>query len=332
MRFLPLTIIHFLAAPALLTAHATYANDASVSGTPSGGLKFEKTDLVKMESEYLEISHKKITVKYRFKNISDKNVDMTIGFPLPDVRVAMYCSEHRHAVPHDQDFVVRVNGKDVLYDTAIRVYKYKNKSGDVDITREFLETTQDPFDNKIGNEENKQKLDTLGVVIHGDDMGCDGTGNWVVQKTYYWKQSFPPGETVKIEHAYSPWNYWYNEVTAGLWQAACMDATFKRAVVNMLNKADPGNNYTWESVYNFGAGSNVLEEGGVEYILKTGANWAGSIGDFTIKINKDEALVSFCQIPGITTHRVGDSFIGSAHNYIPTKDLFIYYVGKSIDY
>ncbi len=61
-----------------------FAND-TMSTLGAGGLVFLTTEDVKMASEDLYVSPEQVRVKYEFTNISDKDVEALVAFPLPDI-------------------------------------------------------------------------------------------------------------------------------------------------------------------------------------------------------------------------------------------------------
>ncbi len=62
-------------------------------------------------------------------------------------------------------------------------------------------------------------------------------------------------------------------------------------------------------------------------MLSTGANWAGPIGDFTLKLEKGgAALLSTCPVAGLTLKREGSAFVARAKDFTPKADLNIIFV------
>jgi hypothetical protein len=80
-----------------------------------------------------------------------------------------------------------------------------------------------------------------------------------------------------------------------------------------------------------GASAGLYFENRIQYILRTGANWAGPISDFTLQIDKGSAdnLVSFCaegvKKTGPTTFEV------KATDFWPERDLDILFIVKSAE-
>ncbi len=336
-------------------ASASRANDSSVSASPSGGLIFEKSDSVKMKSEYLYISLDRIVVKYVFKNTSKSDVKTKVGFPLPTIDPVE--AEFSFREPHDAEFRVKVNGKSISSDIDIRVLRRNHKAfdsaghirrKDIDITTAFNELGLDPFDDNIGQGKVTEKLKSLGVICNDPDDNHE-FGCWSTKKTYFWDQIFPAGKEVKIEHMYIPWPGSYNEVTAinprqSIFIDECMDESFIRAYSKLsgfpLSEYDIGiDEYSGRRAYILKKNADdslfkkvrgwppQFSQANIEYILTTGANWSGPIGNFTLEINKgDAALISFCPIPGVRMVRSGHSFVGKARDFIPKSDLSIYLI------
>ena len=275
---------------------------------------FAKNNAVEMLSEYLTISLNKIQVDYVFKNISASDVTIHVGFPLPPVNVFNLSGIHSWKEPHDQSFEVRVDGKKVIPSVDVRVTTMMwvdRRWIAKDITDEFKKLGLNPFDNEIGGSDITLKLRNLGAICKdedGDDSAC-----WSAQKTYHWEQTFPVAKEVKVTHSYAPWIGGYGQVSAAIEAPGiCADDEFKKAYENLESK-------------------NELDEAYVDYILRTGANWAGPIGKFTLRIDKGRSiLVSFCPIRGMRMGRSGNSFVGTAMNFVPKADLFIYFVGRGI--
>src|SRR5690242_21667847 len=68
----------------VLAASAANADD-TIATLAAGGLVPVKSTQIVMESEDLQISVHKITVRYVFRNTRDKDIDALVEFPLPDL-------------------------------------------------------------------------------------------------------------------------------------------------------------------------------------------------------------------------------------------------------
>src|SRR5262249_26458249 len=148
-------------------------------------------------------------------------------------------------------------------------------------------------------------LRNLGMII--DDGKHDIIPVWITKTSFYWTQTFLAGKELHIKHTYraGPFSSFVTEQEAE-W---CTDDAYK-AAFKKLPKTE----------LNLGL---FLGEA-VRYVLKTGANWAGPIGDFTLKLDKaGRVLLSTCPIPGLSLKRQGNMFVAHAQNYTPSANLNI---------
>jgi hypothetical protein len=122
---------------------------------------------------------------------------------------------------------------------------------------------------------------------------------------------FPAGKLVSIEHVFYPagsFIYTFDdaygaELERQLAQDYCVGPMLLRAMKR--------------------GGGNLSQ---VHYILKTGANWSGPIGHFTLRIQKESATdkVSVC-LDGL--RKVDDrTFVLERASYVPTQDLKIAFI------
>jgi len=159
-------------------------------------------------------------------------------------------------------------------------------------------------------------LQNLGAVT-GDAGGAAPL--WQTRVTFHWQQIFPPGVTV-IEHSYRPvvgasFVTLENDVWTGgpirtesLEHAYCLDRAAKQEI-NRLQQ-DGG----------------LLSGQYLDYVLSTGANWAGPIGLFHLAVdNGSAAVVALCS--DVPLHRSGKTRLeGQKANYTPSKDLRVLWV------
>lgn len=113
----------FLSMIGQIVASPAFAND-STGVMAAGGIQFIKNHAIKMLSEELTISTKKVHVAYLFQNLTDQAVTTTIFFPLPpddnfgpgaasnwDDEII---KDHFRNTPF-RDFSVTVRGKPIAY-------------------------------------------------------------------------------------------------------------------------------------------------------------------------------------------------------------------------
>src|SRR5205085_1615294 len=115
---------------------------------------------------------------------------------------------------------------------------------------------------------------------------------WTLKTTYHWQQSFPARRELVIAHRYTPslgqsagtslgepgW-----EGLAEYRRKYCIDGAFLGAVMRARQMARSS----------YGA---PFTEQRIDYVLETGANWAGPIEDFMLVVDKGSPahLVTFC--------------------------------------
>jgi hypothetical protein len=141
-----------------------------------------------------------------------------------------------------------------------------------------------------------------------------------LRSSFFWTQTFPAGRELAVEHRYRPsvgettgaevgWPQIDPEAAKRYEALYCVDKEFI-AGARKAQKPDAKGEFT-----------APLFERRIAYVLKTGANWAGPIGNFNLTIDKGEpdSLVSFCadrvKKTGPTTFEVRYA------SFTPTRDL-----------
>lgn len=322
----------FAVAVVLLSAAPALAND-STAELATGGLVFTKSDAIEMRSEDLFISTREIRVVYRFVNRSPNDVVTLVAFPMPEIKV-----EHMDqtvSVPVEDarnplGFRTTANGKPV----TTRV-EQKVMAGGADHTRRLealniplaphLQSTNEALDRLP--EAARAELVRLGLAEieeydAGKGMQKHLGARWALRTTHYWEQSFPAGAETVIEHRYRPSVGGTVQTSLGEPGAAsedwfadyrrkyCMEADFLRAIERARRAAKTE------------FGSPFMEER-IEYVLTTGANWAGPIGEFRLVVDKGEPknLVSFC---GEGVKKIAPTrFEMRQSNFTPKENLYV---------
>lgn len=316
----------------IATLAPAFANDSSAE-LRAGGLVFVPSDTVSMMTEDLFISMKEVRVRYVFRNTADKEVETLVAFPMPD----LYYSESPISIPFPDkenflDFQTSVNGKPVQVAMEQRVIALG-----LDRTK-VLQDLNIPltpvWDRTIKAldalpKEKQDQLLQLGLVRPDEYDAGKGPEThlapleWTLKTTYYWRQVFPAKTDIVIEHRYTPSvgqsvgtvfglaskDGWFVERQRQMENDYCVDSTFKAAVAKQPKVK--------------GTQEPALSEFRIGYILRTGANWFGPIGDFTLTVDKGapDNLVSFCATGvkkiGPTTFQV------KSKEFYPLKDLDI---------
>jgi len=320
------------AVAAMLISAPVSANDSSAE-LATGGLIFVRNDNVEMRSEELTISAEQVTVRYRFFNKSDRDVTVLVAFPMPQITVA-HMDENISIPTGDPvnflDFATTVNGRPVKTEVEQRVFALG-----IDRTQ-LLRSLSVPLAPHLrGTNEALDRLprDRWDELIRlglaeieeydvGKGMERHLAARWSLQTTYYWQQTFPAKAELAIEHRYKPSagasvqtmlgdpsvvkEDWFD----GYRRKYCMDRTFLDAVARARKAARTE------------TGAPFSEQR-IEYILRTGANWAGPIRDFRLIVDKGDvdSLVSFC---GEGVKRISPTrFEMRATDFVPQRDLSI---------
>lgn len=313
-----------------LVASAAKANDTTAALT-TGGLVFNTNADIEMRSEELSISRKRIDVRYRFFNRSSADQTVTVAFPMPEVDAK---EDTNIAVPDDESdnflqFRTVVDGREV----AARIEQKAFLAGkDVTARLQALNLPLQPRAKKSGAAldvlpaDLEQQLTKEGLVHDASYEGAKGmekhiAPDWSLRTTYYWEQTFPAGREIVVEHSYVP--------SVG----ASVQTQIGRKDITAQERAEYLTQFCTENSFISSVAAMTKKNGGapppefrIAYVLKTGANWAGPIGDFRLTVDKGDpaALVSFCETGvkkiGPTTFEVRKS------NFKPTRDLDILFV------
>ncbi|HEY3948540.1 DUF4424 domain-containing protein [Phenylobacterium sp.] len=315
---------------ALIAAAATdaAANDSSAE-LATGGLVLTRNPAIEMRSEDLSISTKAVRVHYVFANTSANDVTILVAFPMPDVTIEGL--DDNIVVPSESPtnllgFVTTVDGQPV----AAQVEQKALKNG-ADITAYLnglgiplaphLQSTNDVLDKLPKAAQDALVARSLAIpddydVGHGMEHHLSAA--WTLKTTFYWRQTFPAGRTIDVEHNYTPsvggtaGTQWADPAFVGTAlytqgrQRYCIDDAFLAGAAKARTSAN-----------------GYMTEQRIDYVLTTGANWKAPIGDFHMTIDKGASanLVSFC---GNGVARTGPTrFEVHYTNFTPTKDVAI---------
>lgn len=282
------------------------AND-STAHLAAGGLVLSRSDAIEMRSEDLFVSMDEIDVRYRFYNRTDNDVTTLVAFPLPDITAPSDMNNFSVPVANADtnflDFHTTVDGRPVSMQVEQRAFALGVDRTDL-LKRLGLPIA--PHNPAAGElivklpAASQRELRELGMIQYeeygtGGPMKRVGLPLWSARTTYYWKQTFPAHRETVIEHRYKPsvggsaqtavgMEYESEQMRAEYRERYCIDPSFLRAVRAMHRR------------YPSEGGGNIIGEYRLGYILKTGANWAGTIRRFHLTVDKGAAanLVSFC--------------------------------------
>ncbi|AXA93916.1 DUF4424 family protein [Massilia sp. YMA4] len=300
------------AGAAVLLPALACANDG-VAAVSAGGIVFQKTDAIAMKKEVLTVSHDLISVDYEFVNESGADVEETIAFPLPAYGAAESPYPDYYGQP--ANFSVTVNGKPVPFTPALRALR-DGKDVTAELRAAGLSSERIGLNETLAGHPlppftaaQKRVLRERGLLAEGMDEPDEP--QWKVQVSYVWRQRFPAGEIVRVQHRYRPFvaggpAAWV--LDQGFTQRYCADAAFLKG---------------WRRAAN---GADHLAAEHVEYILKTGNTWKSGIEDFTLNIvkRKPEELVSLC-FPGTFRKIDNLTYQVRLRNFRPADDLRVYF-------
>lgn len=329
-----------LVCSALLVTAPALANDTSAVLT-TGGLEFITNQDIVMESEELFISKDEILVVYQFRNTADKDQDILVAFPMPEIVPNFWSPVAFPTGPDDNLFQFETTFEGEHVETTLHEYAY---AFGVDRTKlikqlglplvpitEAASTATDALD-----DETTARLLHLGMVVPDEFDAGEGWEKhywpaWTYKATYTWEATFPAGETVTVEHRYKPsvggtvgvsfLSEPYEDYDPAKEYATkyCTDEPFLNAVRATLSNPDE----PWSAPF---------FESWISYILTTGGNWGGNgIGKFRLVVDKGspDNLVSFC---GENIKKIGPTtFEMVKEDFYPQEELEILILERQAD-
>jgi len=292
--------VRLLACAAMFTALSMplHAND-SEAAINLGGIELVQNQFVSMDSEDLYISKDEVRVRYRYTNHSAKDLELTISFPLPAIKAADEEIYGDQAVPDFSKlaFQTTVDGKPVKFQMMKRA-EVKGK----DVTQRLQQlgwpldwitgSGEEPgFVTKLSPAQKTARL-TEGLLRKAENGEYFPTWDLVTHVTR--KQVFPAGKSVEVTHRYAPMIG--GSVAGSLMPEVrkefpgditqyCIDKAFLAAFDKKIaaRKNDDSAVVSYSETW-------------IGYVLSSGRNWKGPIGDFRLVVDKGKAenMVSFC--------------------------------------
>ncbi len=275
----------------LLLAQPARAND-SIAEIGAGGLVLVQADYIRMEKEDLYISPSQVKVDYVFRNTDDKDHTHIVAFPMPDIDPIDYMESDNGIPDQNADnfmkFSVSVDGKPVTPELEMRAVV-----AGIDLTDELkaLGLPLNPLSEAARMAvralpmEKLRELEIMGAVRMQDDY-IDTS--WSLRSTYYWRQNFPAKVAINVSHSYTPavGGTFFTETSideAYYKDTYCLDAGTIAALRKKLAELPDDR--------------RMLLTTSLEYILTTGSNWMGPIGDFRLVLDKQkpDAIISLCE-------------------------------------
>jgi hypothetical protein len=292
----------------VLSSTAPRANDSSAA-MAVGGLELVNNGQVRMVSEVLRIAPRLVEVDYVFENTGRTDVTTVVAFPLPDLNQRETWSRPFNIpFPQDKNFVgfrVWIDGAEIKPDVEVRAF-----AAGGEVTAEIKKLGVDLLNPNVDSPA-AEPLRRHGLV-DGDQYNT--WADWTTKISFHWSQTFPAGKRVTVRHIFRPiYGSSYvvlqpsfpsmrirkdDQRLGGQW---CFDQSFNDAELRLFDRQ-------YEVAIKDKQDRQVRNEN-VQYVLKTGANWAGPIGHFELQIDKGGSeLVSTCPIPGLRLQRAPYGF------------------------
>ncbi|MEP0944914.1 MAG: DUF4424 domain-containing protein [Rhizobiaceae bacterium] len=325
-----LSRIGFLVSMLACSMQLALAND-STARLAVGGLIMSHSDVIAMRSEELYVAMDQVKIRYVFYNRSQDDVSTLVAFPLPDVPAP---SDYEGVfVPFEEseaDFVgfsTKVDGSPIPMNIEQRAIALGVDRTDVlkqlDVPLgSYRKAAIQALNNLSAPQADRlEQMGLIGFTVYDQGNGIQREARplWKTKTTFYWTQIFPAQHEVIIEHSYTPATGGSAQTSIGTaysdesyLEAYCVDAPFIRAVKRIQTQ----NNGT------------VFGERRLEYILTTGANWAGPIGTFTLTVDKGSVqnLVSFC---GENVRKISPTeFSMTKKEFWPRKNLQVLFLER----
>jgi hypothetical protein len=295
------------------------ANDTMMT-LAAGGLVPLKSTQVSMESEDLEISLQRVSVTYRFRNQTDRDIEAIVGFPLPPINGGDLYNVPVHLPSKDPmnfiGFRVTVDGAPVKTEVESRAFA---NGRDMTARVQSAGLTASVVAVIGGKALARLSAAQRAAMQKAELIECDNTECfplWESRIQYFWKQRFPAAKTVIVQHSYEP-------VVGGSYIVASMDGKSNIepfcggpegvTAIQQFKKRHPPKTadlpYLWEKH--------------ISYILTTANNWSGPIGKFRLSVvlESPENLLFTC-LPGL--QRVSpERYQLERTNFHPDKELEI---------
>lgn len=286
----------------LLLASQAFGND-STAVLAAGGLRLEKSNDIAILSETLRVSPTKISVDYEMENLSNVAVDTQVAFPLPMLEAPTIVNTPIDTSrPDSENFIefrTTVNGEPVNQQRQIRAFRIREDGAiaedvtDVLTAAGILGSPLEPtFLDRVAAlppETLKRLEDRKLVDVFQGEKERNYTPLWAIELSFYWKQSFAPRKIVRIHHEYHPIvgrSLFGDFSLKDDFRPWCVDDSTMQAVRRLLERQPVKGQWT-----------KILERKQIDYVLKTGSNWAGPIRSFDLILEKDrpEQIVSLCE-------------------------------------
>jgi hypothetical protein len=281
------------------------AND-SAAEIGIGGLTLLQSDSITLDREELFVSAKEVRVDYEFTNTSEQSQTVLVAFPLPDLN-PMDGELGDRSTPNyanDLDFRTVVDGKNLELKLVQQAF-FKGKEITARLAElglPMLDAAADDAFNKAINGMDSTFRDKLlqeewirEVGVGANDVKYWGA-NWTIKTSVTREQLFPARQTIRVQHRYKPLA---GGSIGGSLEPQSRNQEFAQAQIRKYCvEPDWLKSFDREGRKRGGSteGSYPHSETWLRYVLSSGANWKGPIGEFRLVVDKGHAsnMVSFC--------------------------------------
>jgi hypothetical protein len=295
-----------------------------------------------MVDEFLRISQGSVSVRYEFRNESSSEIKTIIAFPMPrfwwnpgEAQVEANVGPlggfktlvAGQAVETNVDTKAWLGRRDITPALKAAGISEANMVGAMSCRSEDAQNRT-----CISADVSRRLNKTIASAIV-DDVGAPA---FEVQQTAWWEQKFPAQSSLRVDHTYAPKVGYVGNGYSGFesdlkaltpWapgrkkegvethDTACLAEGTEAALLRRIQRlAKLNEGRVWVTLND------------VEYVLGTGRNWKGPIGNFVLQVVKQspDQLVSLC-FPG-SARKVDDLTLEfSAKNFRPPDSLVVYF-------
>lgn len=284
---------------ALLALAVPALGNDSEAAISLGEIELVENRDISMDSEDLYISKDEVRVRYRYTNHSDRDQTLTISFPLPPIRADDEAIYGDRMIPDftTLKFHTEVDGKPVQFKIVKRA-EVKGRDATTRVQElgwpiEWITGSGDQPDFVKGLTPTQSARLVAEGLLRKDDAGKVWPA-WDVVTHVTRQQIFPAHRSVEVTHRYAPM---IGGSVGGMLDPSlrksypehlaqyCVDKGFLRA----FDAKQAARRKTHPDTISY-------QETWIGYILSSGRNWRGPIGQFRLVVDKGrpENLVSFC--------------------------------------
>ena len=281
---------------AVFAASFAHANISTAELT-TGGLALAKTADIEMRAEDSAVSEKQIDVHYRFFNHSAQDVTATVAFPMPDI--AWEGPDTNIAVPVPDspnflDFHTFVDGREVAAQNEQKAF-----AGGLDVSarlqalgislapqRDSTWAALDALPPAQQDELVKSGIATPNDYDAGKGMEHHLAPNWTLKSSFFWRQTFPAGKRGRRRAPLPSKRRRDRRHDARLARHRRAGAEPLRGALLRRQRVPRRRGAAARKPTRAALVRSPFFERRIAYVLSTGANWAGPIGDFHLTVDK----------------------------------------------